>query len=105
MSVTSDLIPAERPPILAERAARRERWHLRVNRSAGFFELLGLGWLIPLVRMALGDDLRQQGIELSRQLCVPLIAIILFLGVWAWLAPKVQTSLGALPGPVQVWQQ
>ena len=36
---------------------------------------------------------------------VPLIAIVLFLGAWAWLAPKVQTSLGLLPGPVQVWQQ
>ena len=33
------------------------------------------------------------------------MAIVLFLGLWAWLAPKVQTSLGALPGPVQVWQQ
>jgi nitrate/nitrite transport system permease protein len=34
-----------------------------------------------------------------------LLAIVLFLGAWGWLAPKVQTSLGALPGPVQVWHQ
>ena len=60
---------------------------------------------MPLARMALGEDVRQQGAELWRQLGIPLLAIVLFLGIWAWLAPKVQTSLGALPGPVQVWQQ
>ena len=105
MSIASDLVPAERPPIHAQRAERRERWHTRVNRAASSFELVGLGWLIPLFRIALGEDVRQQSIELWRQLGVPLIAIVLFLGMWAWLAPKVQTSLGALPGPVQVWQQ
>ena len=105
MSVVSDLIPADQPPIRAQRADRRERWHTRVNRAAGFFELVGLGWLIPRFRIALGEDVREQGVEIWRQLGVPLIAIVMFLGIWAWLAPKVQTSLGALPGPVQVWQQ
>ena len=105
MSVTSDLAPVETVPVRAPRGTGRERWHLRINRAAGFFELVGLGWLLPLLRIALGEDVRQQGIELWRQLGVPLVAIVLFLGLWAWLAPKVQTSLGALPGPVQVWQQ
>ena len=31
--------------------------------------------------------------------------MVIFLGVWATLAPKVHTSLGTLPGPVQVWTQ
>jgi nitrate/nitrite transport system permease protein len=105
MSVTSELVPVERSAVPAERGAGREPWHARINRAAGFFELVGLGWLLPLLRIALGEDVRQQGVELWRQLGVPLIAIVLFLGLWAWLAPKVQTSLGALPGPVQVWQQ
>jgi nitrate/nitrite transport system permease protein len=105
MSVASDFVPIERPPAPRRPSARRERWHMRINRAAGFFDLVGLGWLIPLFRIALGEDVRQQGIELWRQLGVPLIAIVLFLGIWAWLAPKVQTSLGALPGPAQVWQQ
>jgi len=48
---------------------------------------------------------RAQSKELWRQLGVPLVAIILFLGAWAYLAPKVNTSLGLLPGPVQVWEQ
>jgi nitrate/nitrite transport system permease protein len=36
---------------------------------------------------------------------VPLAAVLLFLLAWGALAPRVQTSLGALPGPVQVWEQ
>ncbi|MGA7489144.1 MAG: ABC transporter permease [Xanthobacteraceae bacterium] len=105
MSVTSDLVPVDPPAMPAARADGRERWHLRINRAAGFLELVGFGWLVPLARVALGEDIRQQGAELWRQLGVPLVAIVLFLGLWAWLAPNVQTSLGALPGPVQVWQQ
>ncbi|MCY1670850.1 ABC transporter permease [Novosphingobium sp. SL115] len=33
----------------------------------------------------------------------PLVGIGAFLGLWALLAPLVQTSLGALPGPGDVW--
>jgi nitrate/nitrite transport system permease protein len=103
MSVTTDFAPA--PKIDTERAERRERWHTRINRSSGSLELFGLGFLVPLMRMAAGDSLRTQSLELWRQLGVPLMAIVIFLGAWAWLAPKVQTSLGALPGPAQVWEQ
>ena len=101
MQPTSHRSPTAKPPAIA----RRERWHTRINRSASFLELLGFGWLVPLMRIAAGDSMRRQGAELWQQLGVPLIAIVLFLGAWAWLAPKVNTSLGLLPGPVQVWQQ
>jgi nitrate/nitrite transport system permease protein len=103
MSAAADFIPPD--VASAARAARRERWHMRINRMAGTLDLIGFGWLVPILRMAAGDNVRRQGGELWRQLGVPLIAIVLFLGAWAWLAPKVQTSLGALPGPAQVWQQ
>ncbi|HKX78427.1 MAG TPA: ABC transporter permease [Novosphingobium sp.] len=33
----------------------------------------------------------------------PLAGIVVFVGLWAMLAPMVQTSLGALPGPADVW--
>ena len=36
---------------------------------------------------------------------VPLLAIALFLGLWAASAARVQTSLGTVPGPVQVFVQ
>ena len=33
----------------------------------------------------------------------PLAGILAFLGLWALLAPRVETSLGVLPGPGEVW--
>jgi nitrate/nitrite transport system permease protein len=35
----------------------------------------------------------------------PVVGILSFIGLWALLAPQVQTSLGALPGPGEVWTQ
>jgi nitrate/nitrite transport system permease protein len=35
----------------------------------------------------------------------PIVGILSFIGLWALLAPQVQTSLGALPGPGEVWTQ
>ena len=40
-----------------------------------------------------------------QSLLPPLIGIAAFLGLWAALAPQVDTSLGALPGPVEVAEQ
>jgi len=37
-----------------------------------------------------------------REIVWPLIGIAAFIGLWAALAPQVQTSLGSLPGPVEV---
>jgi nitrate/nitrite transport system permease protein len=41
----------------------------------------------------------------GKQLLLPLVGILVFLGFWHLAAPKVETSLGAFPGPVQVWEQ
>ncbi|WP_404482144.1 ABC transporter permease [Novosphingobium sp. BL-52-GroH] len=41
----------------------------------------------------------------GKALLAPLLGIAVFLGLWAALAPMVQTSLGALPGPVAVAAQ
>jgi nitrate/nitrite transport system permease protein len=41
----------------------------------------------------------------AKTLLAPLLGIAVFLGLWAALAPMVQTSLGALPGPVAVAAQ
>jgi nitrate/nitrite transport system permease protein len=47
--------------------------------------------------------------ELARSLFlaagVPALALALFLAIWAALAPRIQTSLGAVPGPAQVIEQ
>ncbi len=67
--------------------------------------IVGFGWLVTLTLVLIGDDRKQNAKTLWKQLGIPLVAIGLFLSAWAWLAPKVHTSLGGLPGPQQVWQQ
>ncbi|WP_254305858.1 hypothetical protein [Sphingopyxis sp. BSNA05] len=40
-----------------------------------------------------------------KNLAAPIIGILAFLALWAVLAPQVDTSLGSLPGPVEVSAQ
>lgn len=83
----------------------RERLFLRITRAAAYLDVAGLGWVVPLLRMAAGDTPRHQLAELRRVLLVPFAGISVFLLLWAALAPQVKTSLGAVPGPLQVWHQ
>jgi len=89
----------------AEREARRELWFTRINKADKWFSVLGLSWIMPMLKAAVGDNPKAQMGELWRLLGVPLLAIVGFLTLWATLAPTVQTSLGAVPGPAQVWEQ
>jgi len=84
---------------------RRERLFSRINRSAAYLNVVGFGWLVPLIRMAVGDNPRAQLKELWQLLIIPLIGIGAFLALWATFAPMVHTSLGAIPGPAQVWEE
>ncbi len=101
MTVTSDTIAAAE----ARHLLRRERRFVRINRAAGWLDALGLGWLTPLLRIAAGDNVNEQLGELKRSLLIPLAGIGIFVLAWAALAPRVDTSLGALPGPGAVWAQ
>ncbi len=94
--------PTRLPPV---REAVRTRRLTRITRFDGWFTVLGLPWAAPILRLAAGDNPRLQLREIWRMLGVPLVAIAGFMALWASLAPLVQTSLGAIPGPAQVWQQ
>lgn len=63
--------------------------------------------LAPLARLArLARGERPEPLRLAaRALLVPLVAFLLFLALWGAVASHVQTSLGALPGPAEVWRQ
>lgn len=86
-------------------AAIRERRIAAINRAAKFLAPLGLGFIVPLMKLAAGDTPSEQWSALKHALLVPLVGIVAFLAVWSALAPQVQTSLGAIPGPVAVWRQ
>ncbi|MGB8363852.1 MAG: ABC transporter permease [Rhizomicrobium sp.] len=92
-------------PESARRNTRREWVFGVINRTAIYFNVVGLGWLVPIFRMAAGDSIKNQSRELWQQLFVPVVGIVAFLAAWAVLAPTVHTSLGTIPGPVQVYRQ
>ncbi|EON92210.1 binding-protein-dependent transport system inner membrane protein [Marinobacter lipolyticus SM19] len=58
-------------------------------------------WLRALTEKLPRPNLADTG----RQLLLPIIGILLFLGFWHLAAPQVQTSLGAFPGPGAVLEQ
>ncbi|MCG7519825.1 ABC transporter permease [Ruegeria sp. Ofav3-42] len=87
------------------REARRARLFTRISAADKWFQVLGLSWATPVLKAAAGDNPRAQIIEIWRLLIVPILSICAFLLLWATLAPKVQTSLGAVPGPAQVWAE
>ncbi|NJM83309.1 MAG: ABC transporter permease [Tabrizicola sp.] len=84
---------------------RKSRTFARITRLDGWFKVLGLPWVTPILRLIAGDAPKPQLGALWRLLAVPVLAIAGFLALWASLAPMVQTSLGAIPGPAQVWEQ
>jgi len=76
-----------------------------LNTTANFLSKTGFTWFVPFVRLAAGEDPKEQFRDILRQIGVPLLALALFLGLWGVLAAGVQTSLGAIPGPAQVWEE
>ena len=56
-----------------------------------------------------GGALRRDPRELARAALlsagVPMLALVVFLALWGAIAPRIQTSLGAVPGPLQVLEQ
>lgn len=92
-------------PTQLSHADRKARRLSRISRADGWFRVLGLSFMPPLLHLIAGDDPRAQLKILWQTLFVPVLAILAFLGLWAALAPQVQTSLGSVPGPAQVWDQ
>ncbi|NWG53591.1 MAG: ABC transporter permease [Hydrogenophilaceae bacterium] len=76
-----------------------------LKKAARVTETLGLGWLAPLLSLAAGEPSKSELPKLWERLGLPCLALALFALAWASLAPQVQTSLGAIPGPVQVAEQ
>src|SRR3546814_15008471 len=73
------------------RRRRQERLFGRINRAATYLNVVGFGWLVPLLKIAAGDHPRHQLRELRQQLLIPLVGIAAFLALWAGLAPQVHT--------------
>lgn len=68
-------------------------------------KLENINLLTPWVRLAKGDNPKEQVNVLLRNLGVPMLAILMFLFLWDAGAKRVVTSLGQVPGPAQVLEQ
>jgi nitrate/nitrite transport system permease protein len=92
-------------PTSEDKKAAQLRRGIAIARVDGHLKILGLGWITPILRLANGEDPAAQGKALWQGLGIPVLAIIIFLFVWGQLAPRVDTSLGSIPGPSQVAQE
>ncbi len=75
------------------------------NKLIKFFNLSGLTWFVPMVKLCAGENPAQQIRQLWLIMGVPVIAFTIFLGLWSVTASKINTSLGAIPGPGAVWHE
>ncbi len=75
------------------------------NKLIKFLNITGLTWFVPIVRICNGDNPQQQVKALWMAMGVPMVAFIGFLMLWNVVAQQIQTSLGALPGPVAVFEE
>jgi nitrate/nitrite transport system permease protein len=75
------------------------------NQLIKFFNLTGLTWFVPIVKIASGDNPSIQIRELFLIMGIPIIAFAFFLGCWSFSASKVHTSLGTIPGPSDVFHE
>jgi nitrate/nitrite transport system permease protein len=75
-----------------------------LNNVINFCNRSGMTWFVPLLRLAAGEDPREQLRAMWMMMGVPCIAIAAFLLIWNATAAGVQTSLGAIPSPAQVWE-
>lgn len=65
----------------------------------------GFGWLIPWIKLFTVEEPQAQLKIIWSTLGIPLMAFGIFLLVWSFTASKINTSLGKLPGPAQVFAQ
>ena len=74
-------------------------------RVMNLFESIGFSWLVSIMKLFTLQNPKEQVENLIRTLGVPLFAFAVFLGAWHIGASQIETSLGKVPGPAQVWEQ
>jgi len=65
----------------------------------------GLESFAPFVRLLRGDDRQEQFRRIFMNFGAPLLAFLLFLGVWSAASQNIMTKYGNLPSPSEVWTQ
>lgn len=66
-------------------------------------DVCGLNFLTPVVRLMYGEEPQKQLKDIGRFIVVPMVAFMVFIGVWGFLAPRHTTKYGAVPTPAETW--
>lgn len=69
------------------------------------FKITGFTWFIPLIKLARGENPKAQFKDMGNNIGIPVLAMIFCIMLWAFFAAQIKTSLGTIPGPVQVWTE
>jgi nitrate/nitrite transport system permease protein len=101
--VSATAAPAATPVSASAPPARKVRQ--TPEKLCRVLTLLGLGFVVPVVRMVCGEEPRTQLRALWRTLGVPVLAMIVFGLMWSFFAARIHTSLGQIPGPSAVFHQ
>jgi nitrate/nitrite transport system permease protein len=76
-----------------------------MKKLIGVLDGYGFKWITPFMKIASGEDPKEQIRQIASTVGIPLISFLIFLGAWSAIASKIDTSLGKLPGPVAVFVQ
>jgi nitrate/nitrite transport system permease protein len=68
-----------------------------------FVDITALGFLEPIVRLCFGDQPQLQVKKILQFVVVPIVAFLVFLGLWWVVADNVVTKSGKVPTPPVVW--
>lgn len=75
------------------------------ERIIRFFTIIGFTFGIRMVKIFTGEDVKLHLNALGSSLGLPLLALVVFMLLWGIGASQVETSLGKVPGPVNVFHQ
>lgn len=64
-----------------------------------------VGSVPKVLRLTLGADPGQRFRAVARQIGIPTVAVCVFLAAWSGVAASIETSIGTVPGPLEVWRE
>jgi len=72
-------------------------------RTVKAIDVAGLNFLTPVVRLCYGEEPEKQVKDILRFIVVPAAAVVLFVGLWNYIAPKHKTKSGEVPTAYVTW--
>ena len=74
----------------------------KLNRLFRFLKVCRLGWVVPVINLCRGESRQENARAIFQQVLVPIFAVLGFILAWQISSSKIETKLGAVPGPKDV---